>query len=473
MSLLYPEYIFLLLALLPLFIKRDIREYRFTAYGYMLSFLFIVLALTRPVLEQEPVKSKQVLSDVVIAIDLSFSMHAQDVKPSRLLRAKKLLSRLVSSNHKSRFGVLGFTTNAIVLSPLTSDSELLLHLFSTLDEKNIITSGSSIMPALELARKMSHSKKLSVLLLTDGADEDNYSAEAKFARENSMSVNVLMLASTMGSTITLDNGELLKDEIGDIVVTRENSAIQELSDLTGGVYSKDFNEVLSSLSEQKSNDKESEATIVQNMELFYYFVFLAIVVFLVSVTTLKKYFLALLLLMGVSLQANENIDFFKEANELYKAGKYEKALSNYKRVKSSHVEFKSVVFYNIGNSYIRLQEFSKARDSYLKSLTLMYSKEADENLAFIKDVGEKEEMSTGQEKTSKKSDMAKKMENSEDKKDGGSSNMKVSAPAGSGGDDGKKSKSTAKIDLNSAKAKLSSKQYELINKRVVNEKKPW
>lgn len=474
MILLYPEYLFLLLALLPMFIKRDFRSYRLTAYGYMLSFLFIVLALSRPVVEQEPIKSKQVLSDVVIAVDLSFSMHADDIKPTRLQKAKESLKELVSFEHKSRFGVLGFTTNAIVLSPLTSDSELLLHLFNSLDEKNIITTGSSIMPALKLARKMSHSKNLSVVLLSDGADESTYSAEAVYAKENSMRVNVLMLASPMGSTLKLENGELLKDESGDIVVSRENSAIEEISDISGGVYSKDFDEILDALGNQKQDDKESMATVVQNFELFYYFVFLAIVTFLISVTTLKKYVLAFLLMFGVNLSANEYTDFFKEANKLYKNGEYEKALNNYKRIKSSHVEFKSVVYYNMGNSLIRLQEFKKAREAYLKSLTLMYSKEADENLAFIKNVGDKVEMNTAQRDTKKRSSIAKKEESSRKQKDGGSSNMKVSAAASSGSsDDGKKAKSEPKIDLNSGKAKLSSKQYELINKRVINEKQPW
>ena len=82
-------------------------------------------------------------------------------------------------------------------------------------------------------------------------------------------------------------------------------------------------------------------------------------------------------------------------------------------------------------------------------------------------------MNTGQEKAKKKSAIAKKTKNSKKQKEGGSSNMKVSAPAGSGADDGKKSKSESKIDLNGIKAKLSSKQYELINKRKVNEKQPW
>ncbi|MFT5661193.1 MAG: Ca-activated chloride channel family protein, partial [Sulfurimonas sp.] len=109
-----------------------------------------------------------------------------------------------------------------------------------------------------------------------------------------------------------------------------------------------------------------------------------------------------------------------------------------------------------------------------KSLTLSYSLEADENMRYIQNAEEQMHMSTGQEKAKKKSAVAKKTKNSKKQKKGGSSNMKVSAPASSGGEDiGKKTKSDPMLNLNKGSAKLSSKQYELINKRGVNEKKPW
>ena len=481
MSFLNPEYLWLFLFLVAAFIKKDFKELRLTAFGYILTFIFIVLALMRPVIEQEPIKSKEVLSDVVVAVDLSYSMQATDITPSRLEFAKETLVKLVQKEKKSRFGVLGFTTNAIILSPLTQDSELLLHLFGSLNEKLIMTKGSSIMPLLQLARKMSKSKRVSVLILSDGGDELNYSDEARFAKENNLVVNVLMIATKLGGTLPLENGELLKDELGDIVVSRENSAIESISNATGGVYSSSIDEVFDALSSQREDEFISNTTVVKNLELFYYLVLLAIITFLLSVTSLKRHVLALLLLFGVSAQADmlelfedESRLAFKEAALLYKSGEYEKALVEYKKVKSSSPEFKALVFYNLGNTFIRLKEFKKAREAYKKSLTLHQTKEAYENMLYILDVKEQKQMSTGQQKSAKKSSMAKKKESSRKKKEGGSSNMKVSAAASSGADDdGKKTESESKIDLNSGKAKLSSKQYELINRRQIDEKKPW
>jgi Ca-activated chloride channel family protein len=361
-----------------------------------------------------------------------------------------------------------------VLSPLTQDQELLLHLFSSLDEKNIITKGSSVMPALELSRKMSKSKKVSVVIFSDGADEFGYDAEAMFAKENSLVVNILMTATTMGGTLRQENGEFLKDELGDIVVSRENGAIKVIADATGGVYTKDIADIINALEDQRENEKESQTTIVQNMELFYYFIVLAIVTFLAATTKLKKYLLALFLFFGLNVSANENLDFFNKATNAYREGKYEEALKNYDMVKSSDTQVKAVVFYNIGNSLVRLGEFERAKEAYIKSLTLLYSKEADENLNYIRDASESKEMSTGQQQSKDKSSLAKKEQSDKKQKEGGGSNMQVSAQAGSGADEGgKKTKSQSQINLEGGKAKLSSKQYELINRREVNEKKPW
>ena len=475
MTLLFPEYFWLLLFLIPLFIKKNYKEIGFVSYGYILTFILIIIALSRPVIEQEPTESEQILSDVIIAVDLSYSMSATDIKPSRLKKAKEILKELVKARKNSRFAVIGFTTNAIILSPLTEDIELLIHLYESLDEKLIITKGSSIMPALELASKMSNSKNKSVVILSDGADEHSYELESKFAKENNMVVNIFMLATKLGGTINTQNGELLKDELGDIVVSRANEEIKTISNFTGGVYTQDFDELLDALESQKEKRYKTKTMIVKNIEFFYFFVVLAIAVFLVSVTTLKRYIIAFLLIFGISLNADmTNSEYFHKASSYYKSGDYEKALQNFEMVKSSNEEFKSVIYYNIGNSYIRLKKFKRAREAFMKSLTLFYSKEADENMRYIKDVKEQMQMSTGQQKTDKKSSFAKQEKNTKKSKRGGSSNMKVSAAASSGASKmGKETKSETMLNLNKGNAKLSSAQYELINKRGVNEKKPW
>lgn len=474
MKFLYPELFWLLLLVVPFFAKKHLSGFRSRFYGYLLTSIFLIIALARPVVEQEPIKSKQMLSDVILAVDLSYSMQANDIEPTRLAYAKESLQKMLNSQSSSRFGVLGFTTNAIILSPLTEDRELLLHLFSLLDDKLIITKGSSVMSALVLARKMSSSKALSVVLFSDGADELNYDSETRFAKENGLVVNVFMVATKSGGTMKLENGELLRDELGEIVVTRENDAIEALSSGTGGVYTKDLGELQQALKSQKSALFQSESLIVRNLELFYVFIVLAVISFMLSITTLRRFLIIALAFIGIAASADENADYFKQATAYYRGGEYEKALQNYEMVKSQDAKVKSIVYYNIGNSLVRLKEYKKATEAYQKSLTLSYSLQADENMRHIQNAPEKKEMLTGRQKSKNQSATAKQEDSSAKKKEGGGSNMDVSANAGSGADDGgKKSEMQNAINLNSGKAKLSSQQYELINKGGINEKKPW
>ncbi|MDQ7067093.1 MAG: hypothetical protein Q9M40_03290 [Sulfurimonas sp.] len=292
----------------------------------------------------------------------------------------------------------------------------------------------------------------------------------------------MMIATKTGATLKLENGELLKDEMDDIVVSHENSAIEIISKASGGIYTHSLSDIISALHAQREKEYKSDVTIVQNRELFYYFVGLALLTFLLSVSRLKRYLAMLLLFFGISVEANI-LDFVKNENrvafergvDFYKNGEYEKALSAFRSVKSDKAEIKAVVYYNSANSLVRLKEFAKARVAYRKSLALQYTKEADENLKFIRGVDENKQMITGQQKSAKKSKLAKKNDSSQKKKkEGGSSNMKVSAAASNGASKkNKKSKQESSISLKATKAKLSSKQYELINKRQVNENKPW
>jgi Ca-activated chloride channel family protein len=291
-SWLYPEWFWLLFpvaALLLFFQSRlDLQRPR---SGWLLSaLLMVVVALARPVLTQEPIEIELSGSDVVIAVDLSYSMQAKDIEPNRLEAAKTLLTELVKSDTKNRFGVIGFTTNAIVLSPMTDDAQLLLHLFGGLDETLVMTKGTVMMPALKLARRMSKARQPIVVLLSDGGDEAGYEKEAAYAKENNLLVNVVMLASRFGSTLEDGRGKMLKDEAGNIVVSARNDAVEALSRATGGEFidGADLSALQEAIAEQSQSEYKTKKKIMQHTELFYYFVIAALFCFMLSVTTLGK-----------------------------------------------------------------------------------------------------------------------------------------------------------------------------------------
>ncbi|MCK9373157.1 MAG: VWA domain-containing protein [Sulfuricurvum sp.] len=477
----------------------------------LVSVVLVMISLARPVIPQKPLDVQQKGSDVILAVDLSYSMRGSDILPSRLEAAKKLLHDVVRRDRRDRFGVIGFTTSAIILSPLTKDTELLEHLFDALDESQIITKGTQVMSALELARKMSHARRPQVILLTDGGDETSYEKEADFIRENDLAVSVVMLASSGGSTLPTQSGEWLKDEAGHIVVSSRNDAITALVHANKGelIHGPDTDGVLGLIEGAGDEDFEGSSSVMRTRELFAVPLVLALMAFVLAMTSvgekLSKRLAWLLALVGIGANGGV-LDFvtlyqakngylqkgyersaslygeidspqarYNRGNALYKAGKIEAALGAYRSVKSNNPLFKSLLYYNMGNCYIRLREFEKARESLLKSLTLHYDKAADANLHAIAEVPDYNlSLNVRKEKNDKFSqEQAPPSGDHKKSKEGGGSNMKSDTAASGGGDEGKKTQGDPRLSLSQGKAALSSRQYELINQRSVHETKPW
>ena len=236
------------------------------------AFILAVAALCRPVLPREPVEIARRGSDVIFAVDLSRSMQATDIAPSRLEVAKALLASTVRADENNRFGVIAFTTNPIILSPLTRDDELLLHLFSGLDPSLVMTRGTNISEALKLAGKLSRAEHPVVVLLTDGGDELGYEQEAAQAKARGLIVDVVLLATAGGGTLKAEDGRLLRNEEGGIVVTARNGAISRLAEVTNGVVidGNDAAALAAAVAKQGETAEKSKTKVVLYRELFYY-----------------------------------------------------------------------------------------------------------------------------------------------------------------------------------------------------------
>jgi len=496
------------LAIIALYLWK-VKRNGWSKQGWLLiSIVLLIVSLARPVLPQKPITAEEAGSDVIFAVDLSYSMRGTDLSPSRLEAAKKLLYDVICRDQRDRFGVIGFTTSAIVLSPLTKDTELLEHLFSSLDESQIITKGTDVMSALELSRKMSHSARPIVILLTDGGDESSYEKEANFVRDNNLALSVVMLATNDGSTLPTPDGSSLKDENGHIVVSARNDAIEEIVNRGKVIRNTRAGEILSLIDSARENDFTGKTSVMRYQELFYLPLVLSLIAFIAAFTSvgkkLSRLFVPILALVGVSAQGGM-LDFgyiylaetnythgnfersaelyrhvdgerarYNRASSLYKAGKYADALGIYRSIRSDNASFKANIFYNMGNCQIRLQEFGEARESFMKSLTLRYTKAADQNLRAITEVKEQQTLNVRKEKKdSFAADENKPAGAKKTSKEGGGSNMKTDTASGGGGDEGKRAQSDPRFSMSQGKAKLSSRQYELINQRSVHETKPW
>jgi len=206
------------------------------------------IALLRP---QYPTESSEQTfeqgRDVVIALDISRSMSAQDDTPNRLSFAKKKILELLSYLGSERVGLLVFSGTALVQCPLTRDFEAFKLFLDAIDIETLSSSstdiGSAIESALLLFRQVPARKSKLLVVVTDGEDfSPNFAETALKAHQEGLSICALGIGTPEGAPIPLfdQSGKLTgyqKDEQGAVVMSRLNDALlQELVGDAGGLY---------------------------------------------------------------------------------------------------------------------------------------------------------------------------------------------------------------------------------------------
>ena len=210
--------------------------------------LFLVLAMARPQwgATLEPVSRKGV--DVLFAVDISESMLAEDIEPSRLLKARQEAMRLLERLEGDRAGLLAYAGSAGILCPLTLDDAALRMFLDTLTPDMISWPGSSIAEALragiEAFNKEERRYKVMVLL-SDGEDTvDPQGAEtaAKEAAEQGIIIHAIGIGTPTGAPIPMRNaagniGDYRKDIDGKVVTTRlDEGLLSRIAEIGGGSY---------------------------------------------------------------------------------------------------------------------------------------------------------------------------------------------------------------------------------------------
>ena len=216
--------------------------------GALLAALILgVLGLMRPQTPglSESVAAGRVSADIVVALDVSRSMLADDASPTRLGRAKADIDEMVGKMSGHRVGLVAFAGRAAVLSPLTPDHNFFRMILDSVDTRSVSRGGTKIELALRKAIDVFEpgpGAKL-ILLITDGEDHDSYPAEAaKLALENGIRIVSIGIGSEEGSPITLVDPqtgarELLRDKSGQQVTSRlDGKLLREIALTTQGAY---------------------------------------------------------------------------------------------------------------------------------------------------------------------------------------------------------------------------------------------
>lgn len=202
----------------------------------------VIFMLARPQFgsKMETVKRQGV--ETVVALDISNSMMAEDVTPSRLEKSKKLVSRLVETFNNDKVAMIVFAGEAYTQLPITSDYISAKMFLETISPSLITTQGTDIRGAIDLAMKSftpNEGVGRAIVLITDGENHEGGAVEAaKSAAEKGVRVFVLGVGSPDGSPIPVEgSNDFRRDKDGNVVVTRLNEQMcQEIAKAGDGMY---------------------------------------------------------------------------------------------------------------------------------------------------------------------------------------------------------------------------------------------
>lgn len=204
--------------------------------------LLTILSLAGPVWEQlpQPVFNNQVA--LVIALDLSHSMDANDITPSRLSRARFKVADILNQHGEGQVALLVYAGDAFTVTPLTDDMATIASQLPALTTGIMPGQGNrtdlALKKAEELLKGAGHSDG-DILLVTDEVDVDRIRSQAIQLYQEGYRISVLGIGTDHGAPVVLDDGSFLKDSRGEIVIpVLHDLAMRQLTQLAGGNYRK-------------------------------------------------------------------------------------------------------------------------------------------------------------------------------------------------------------------------------------------
>lgn len=322
--------------------------------------------------------------EIMVCLDVSNSMLAEDVSPNRLDKAKQMLSRLTDGFTNDKVGLIVFAGDAFTQLPITSDYISAKMFLSSINPSMVSTQGTAIGAAINLAARSftpDETTDKAIILITDGENhEDDAIGAAKAAAEKGIHVNIVGMGDPKGSPIPIQgSNNYMKDKDGNVVITKLNEQMgQEIAAAGNGMYVRadNTNSALKALQKEieKMNKTELDSKVYSEYdEQFQVFAWIALFLLIADFMTLdrknrifrkvKLFSLILFLCAGtVSAQKAERKNV-REGNKLYESEKYTESEIAYR--KSLEVNPRSTEgIYNLGNSLYKQGKFPEAAEQY-------------------------------------------------------------------------------------------------------------
>ncbi len=369
---------------------------RYNYKGFFIKFLLVsfamallVLALANLRLPKGTEKINRNGIDVMIAIDVSKSMLAQDIKPTRLDRAKQLLSRLIDKLGNDRIGIVIFAGKAYLQMPLTGDHSAAKMYLSSASTESVPTQGTVIGDALKMCYASFNTKEKkykSILLISDGEDHDETAVQTagQMASEGIV-INTVGIGSPEGAPIMdAETGQMKTDAEGNTVISKLNEeALKSIAQKGNGIYMlyNNTEEVAANMAAQLATMDQrtvNDDSLINFKSFYQWFLALALLFLLIELfireikktksLKLKPATAAFILLMCClpALAQTEKV-IIKQGNDAYNKKDYPAAADQYNKVLLKNPE-NSTAQYNLGNALYKNEKQDDAIAAYDKSI---------------------------------------------------------------------------------------------------------
>ena len=387
---------------------------------HLLVLTCVILALARPQAGTKKTTEKRHGIETIIALDISNSMMAEDVAPSRLEKSKLLIEHLVDRFYNDRIGLIVFAGESFVQLPVTQDFVSAKMFLSDITPSLIESQGTDIGGALRLAAhsfsQTVHSGK-AVVVITDGEDHEGKAEEtAKAAQEQGINVFILGVGTTKGVPIPLSDGGYLEDNKGQTVMTALNEKMcRDIASAGKGAYIHVDNTSMAEEQLDKALSKLQDGELgsmsyTDYDEQFQTFVLLAVLFLIIDALLLPykanrkwweklkmankkshlnvKTMLIFFLFMIVSIQTSAQNDrqLIREGNRAFRSGKIAEAETAYRKATTANPA-NSEAHYNLGCVLLKQKNDKAAETEFSQAATLSKDKQqqskAHYNLGFI------------------------------------------------------------------------------------------
>lgn len=269
-----------------------------------IAYFFIIIAIANPQIGTSVEKSERKGTDLMICLDISNSMLAEDIKPNRISRAKQSINHLIDQLRNDRIGIIIFAGSAYVQLPITNDYGAAKTFVDLIDPSMISNQGTAIGEALKKANESfgekNTNKSRSIILISDGEDNEQEAVDiAKKIAKDGVVINSIGFGLPEGSLIPIAKKgqgkiEYKKDANGSYVMTKLNEDIlKNIASVGNGVYIRANNSsigldnILARINKMEKN--EYQAVAYKDYEnRFYIFAFISLIILVFEFLIFEK-----------------------------------------------------------------------------------------------------------------------------------------------------------------------------------------